>query len=85
MRVFGVKLGWPLAVIVALVAVYASSVFAGATASTVTGIDYSTMYSVASSELLDLLPPIVAAGVAVFIALWALRKARQVFKIFAGR
>lgn len=53
------------------------------TASTVTGIDYSTMYSAASTELLALLPPIVATGVGIGVALWAVRLARRVFKSFA--
>lgn len=54
-----------------------------AAASTLTGIDYTTMFSAASSELLVLLPPIVTVGVGIGIALWAVRTARKVFKSFA--
>jgi hypothetical protein len=54
-----------------------------AAASTVTGIDYSTMFDAASDELLVLLPPIVTVGVGVTVALWAIRIARRVFKSFA--
>ena len=54
-----------------------------AVASTLTGIDYSTMFSAASSELLVLLPPIVLVGVGVTGAIWSVSLARKVFKSFA--
>lgn len=52
-------------------------------ASTVTGIDYSSMFSAASSELLVLLPPVILVGVGITVALWAVKTARKIFTNFA--